>query len=93
MYRDKTTAPTQLSWHFPYKGKNQSIFFIYLVFKEALKYEIFIILFFANVYLFLGQRETVCDAGKGHRQRETQNLKQFPGSELSTQRPTWGSNP
>ena len=27
------------------------------------------------------------------RERETQNPKQAPGSELSAQSPTWGSNP
>ena len=31
-------------------------------------------------------------AGEGQRERETQNLKQAPGSELSAQSPTWGSN-
>ena len=32
-------------------------------------------------------------AGEGQRERETQNLKQAPGSELSAQSPTRGSNP
>ena len=31
--------------------------------------------------------------GEGQRERETQNLKQAPGSELLAQSPTWGSNP
>ena len=31
--------------------------------------------------------------GEGQRERETQNLKEDPGSELSAQSPTWGSNP
>ena len=40
-----------------------------------------------------GGREHVCvQAGKGQRERETQNPKQAPGSELSAQSPTWGSN-
>ena len=30
--------------------------------------------------------------GEGQRERETQNLRQAPGSELSAQSPTWGSN-
>ena len=30
--------------------------------------------------------------GEGQRERETQNPKQGPGSKLSTQSPTWGSN-
>ena len=30
---------------------------------------------------------------EGQRERETQNPKQGPGSELSAQSPTWGSNP
>ena len=32
-------------------------------------------------------------AGEGPRERETQNPKQAPGSELSAQSPRWGSNP
>ena len=45
--------------------------------------------YFFNVYLFLRERT---QAGEGQRERETQNLKQSPGSELSAQSPTWGSN-
>ena len=51
---------------------------------------------FFNVYLFLRERERERErerAGEGQRQMETQNLKQAPGSELSAQRLTWGSNP
>uniref|UniRef100_A0ABI7X9C8 NADH dehydrogenase [ubiquinone] 1 beta subcomplex subunit 6 n=1 Tax=Felis catus TaxID=9685 RepID=A0ABI7X9C8_FELCA len=36
-------------------------------------------------------RETEHERGRV-RERETQNLKQAPGSELSAQSPTWGSN-
>ena len=32
-------------------------------------------------------------SGEGQRERETRNLKQTPGSELSAQSLTWGSNP
>ena len=39
---------------------------------------------FFNVYLFLRQRETEHERGRV-RERETQNLKQAPGSELSAQ--------
>ena len=38
------------------------------------------------------QRETERERGKGHRERETQNPKRAPGSELSAQSPTWGLN-
>ena len=31
--------------------------------------------------------------GGAEREMETQNLKQAPGSEMSAQSPTWGSNP
>ena len=48
--------------------------------------------FFNNVYLFLRQRETGHEWGRG-REREVQNPKQAPGSELSAQSPTRGSNP
>ena len=44
-----------------------------------------------NVHLFLRQRETENEQGRV-RERETQNLKQAPGSELSAQSLTWGSN-
>ena len=41
-----------------------------------------------------GERERASRAsGEGQRGRETQNLKQAPGSELSAQIPTRGSNP
>ena len=46
---------------------------------------------FFNVYLFLRQRETEHEQGRV-RERETQNLKQALGSELSAQSPTQGSN-
>ena len=46
---------------------------------------------FFNVYLFLRERQSVM--GEGQRERETQNPKQTPGSELSAQSPARGSNP
>ena len=46
--------------------------------------------FFFNVCLFV-RRDRV-QAGEGQRERETQNLKQAPGSELSAQSPTRGLN-
>ena len=48
-------------------------------------------LFIFNVYLFLRQRETEHEWGRV-RERKTQNPKQAPGSELSAQSPTRGSN-
>ena len=30
--------------------------------------------------------------GEAERERDTQNLKQAPGSEMSAKSPTWGSN-
>ena len=44
---------------------------------------------FFNVYLFLRDRTR---AGEGQREKETQNRKQAPDSELSAQSPTRGSN-
>ena len=38
------------------------------------------------------EREREPEQGRGT-ERETQNKKQAPGSELSAQSPTWGSNP
>ena len=53
-----------------------------------------------NVYLFLRERESERVSGGGaererekDRQTDRQNLKQAPGSELSAQSPTQGSNP
>ena len=46
-------------------------------------------LYFFNVDLFLRERVR---AGEEQRERETQNPKQAPGSELSAQSPTQGSN-
>ena len=48
--------------------------------------------FFFNIYLFLRQTETECEWVGAETEREAQNLKQAPGSELSAQSPTWGSN-
>ena len=45
--------------------------------------------FFFNIYSFL--RDTV-QVGVGQRERETQNLKQAPGSELSAYGLMQGSN-
>ena len=42
----------------------------------------------------MSQRETEHEWGRGReRERETQNLKEVPGSELTAQSPTGGSNP
>ena len=49
------------------------------------------VLNFFNVYLFLRERDRV-QVGEGQRQRETQNLKQAPGSELSAQSLMWVLN-
>ena len=46
---------------------------------------------FFNVYLFLRESNRVQE-GEGQSERETQNLKQSPGSELSTQSLMLGSN-
>ena len=46
---------------------------------------------FFKVYLLLRQRETEHERGRV-RERETYNLKQAPGSELSAQSPTRGLN-
>ena len=56
------------------------------------KKDTYLVDFFFNVYLFLRDKETAW-AGEKQRERETQNLKQTPGSELSAQSLTWGLNP
>ena len=49
---------------------------------------------FFCLFVFKGERDRV-QAEEGQREKETQNLKQAPGSELSAQRQrqTEGSNP
>ena len=50
--------------------------------------------FFLTFILFLKERERQSmSSGGAERERETQNPKQDPDSELSAQSPTWGSNP
>ena len=46
---------------------------------------------FFRIYLFLRDRARE-GVGEGQRERETQNPKQAPGSELSAQSPMLGSN-
>ena len=68
---------------FVFSEQNQEFFFH--------SYNLFFFNFF-NVYLFLRETDRA-QAGEGQRERETQNPKQAPGSELSAQSPTRGSNP
>ena len=48
-------------------------------------------LVFLNVYFW--ERESRVQVGEGQRERETEDLKQTPGSKLSAQSPTQDSNP
>ena len=45
------------------------------------------------MFIFERERETEYEWGGAERESETQNPEQAPGSELSAQRPTRGSNP
>ena len=63
-----------------------------LVFDRLLSKGFFFFNFFFYVYLILRDWDRT-HVGEGQRERETENLKQAPGSELSAQRPTPGSNP
>ena len=44
------------------------------------------------MFIHFRKRQSMSREG-AERESETQNLKQAPGSELSAQSPTWGSNP
>ena len=58
-------------------------------------FEILYIIYFYLIFLkFIFERETETEHEWGwwQRERQTQNLKQDPGSELSAQNPMWGSN-
>ena len=70
-----------LSFPFCFRNFLSPLFFIFLLKKN----------FFLTFILFLRQRETEHERGRV-RKRETQNLKQAPGSERSAQSPTRGSN-
>ena len=50
-----------------------------------------LVIFFISVHLFLREREREHERGRG-RERDTQNWKQAPGSELSSQSPMGGSH-
>ena len=51
---------------------------------------LFIIIYLLIIYLFIYLSTS---RGGAEREREAQNLKQAPGSELSAQSAMWGSNP
>ena len=52
----------------------------------------FIIFFIFLTFIHFWETETECERRGGRKKRETQNLKQAPGSKLSAQSPTtWGS--
>ena len=54
---------------------------------------LFFIFIFFNAFILEREREgDRVQVGEGQRERETQNLKQAPGSELLAQSLTWGSN-
>ena len=47
---------------------------------------------FSNVYLFLRERESARKWGTGREREGDTEPEEAPGSELSAQSPTWGSN-
>ena len=49
-------------------------------------------LYLVYLFFFLIFLRERAQAGEGQRERERENLEQAPGSELSAQRPIWGSN-
>ena len=68
----------------------------WLPFKEEESIEIQLSLIskknFFNVYSFLRDGDRA-QSREGQKEKETQNLKQSPGSKLSAQSLTWGWNP
>ena len=65
----------------------------FFVFIQAIHIEhsFITLLFFFNIYSFFETLREAVQGGEGQRERETQNWKQAPGSELSVQSPSWGS--
>ena len=61
------------------------------VLSEARNFSSFFFFNFFLMFIFGTERDRAW-AGEGQREREIQNLKQAPGSELSAQSPTRGSN-
>ena len=51
----------------------------------------FLFVYLFKVYLFIRERHSTSGRG-AEREKETQNLKQALGSELSAQSPMWGLN-
>ena len=49
-------------------------------------------MFFFNLYLFFRDKERQSVSREGQREREIQDPKQAPGSELSAYSQTWGLN-
>ena len=70
-------------------------FFTTSAFKNYLYFHFVIIMlsFFFKIYLFLRERERQRASREVQREREIQNLKQVPVSELLAQSLMWGSNP
>ena len=68
-------------------------FYVFLMFSLRANYQMLFLfyfyLIFSNIYFW--ERDGT-RAGEGRRERETQNPKQAPGSELSAQGPMRGSN-
>ena len=60
-----------------------------LVTDDLFFFNVFFKFLIFNIYSFLRQRARV---GEEQREGETQNPRQAPGSKLSAQSPTWGSN-
>ena len=52
----------------------------------------FVLNFLMFIYFFIEKERDRERVEKGQREQETQNLKQVPGSKLSAQSLTWGSN-
>ena len=75
----------ELTWRPGWK-ENQAISCSSLV--QSVQQNSFLLLL---LFIYCWERETEHELERG-REKETQNLKQDPGSELSGQSPTWGSN-
>ena len=74
-----------LAWHFPHTSESSSPL------SHAWIVVAMVCLLFKKILVFVFERERAW-MGEGERERETQNLKQAPSSELSAQGPTWGLN-
>ena len=73
--------------------KNYSMFKEHQVSGRSFSFLCFVLFCFVFTFIYFWETETEHKWGEGQREKETQNPKQVPGSEISAQSLMWDSNP